>query len=191
MYLALDHELVVVQVTVVSGNTEVVTHILAAQTLLTGHQGLEQLLAVTGADDVRTGIAEQLLDGLCQIADGGSIRLLDEQITGICMLESEQDQIHSLVQVHQKAGHVGVGDSDGVACLDLVDEQRNDRTTAAHDVAITGAADGCAASLSCHTGVCVDDVLHHGFGDTHGIDGVSCLVGGQADNCLLYTSRCV
>ena len=27
-------------------------------------------------------------------------------------------------------------------------------------------------------------MLHHGFGNTHGIDGVSCLVGGQADNTL-------
>ena len=58
------------------------------------------------------------------------------------MLESEQDQIHSLVQVHQETGHVGIGDGDGVASLDLVDEQRNDRATAAHDVAVTGAADG-------------------------------------------------
>ena len=139
---------------------------------------------MTGADDVRAGIAEQLLDSLSQIADGGSIRLLDEQITGICMLESEQDQIHSLVQVHQKAGHVGVGDGDGVACLDLVDEQRNDRTTAAHDVAITGAADGRATTLSGHTGVGVDNVLHHSLGDTHSVDGVSSLVGGQADNTL-------
>ena len=184
MYLALDHELVVVQVTVIRSNTEVATHILAAQTLLTGHQGLEQLLAVTGADDVRTGIAEQLLDGLCQIADGGSIRLLDEQITGICMLESEQDQIHSLVQVHQEAGHIGIGDGDGIASLDLVNEQRNDRATAAHDVAVTGAADGGAATLGSHTGVGVDNVLHHGLGDAHGVNGVSSLIGGQADNTL-------
>ena len=146
MYFALDHKLVIVQVTVIRSNAEVVPHILAAQTLLTGHQGLEQLLAVTSADDVRTGIAEQLLDGLCQIADGGSIRLLDEQITGICMLESEQDQIYRLVQVHQEAGHIGVGNGDGVASLDLVDKQRDDRATAAHHVAVTGAADGGAAA---------------------------------------------
>ena len=100
------------------------------------------------------------------------------------MLESEQDQIHSLVQVHQKAGHVGVGDGDGVASLDLIDKQRNDRTTAAHDIAVTSAADGGAATLRSHTGVGVDDVLHHGLGDTHSVDGVSSLVGGQADNTL-------
>ena len=104
------------------------THILAAQTLLTGHQGLEQLLAVTSADDVRTGIAEQLLDSLSQIADGRGISLLDEQVAGIGVLKSEHNQIYSLVQIHQEAGHVGVGDGDGIAGLDLVNEQRNDGT---------------------------------------------------------------
>ena len=160
------------------------THILAAQAFLTGHQGLEQLLAVTSADDIRTGIAEQLLNSLSQIADGRSISLLDEQVTGVGVLESEHDQIHSLVQVHQEAGHVGVSDGDGAASLDLVNEQRDDRATAAHDVAVTGAADGGAATLRSHTGICVDDVLHHGLGDAHGVDGVSSFVGGQADNTL-------
>ena len=106
------------------------------------------------------------------------------------MLESEQDQIHSLVQVHQEAGHVGVGDGDGIASLDLVNEQRNDGTTAAHDVAVTGAADGGAATLGSHTGVCVDDVLHHGLGNAHGVDGVSCLIGGQADDTLNACVNC-
>ena len=100
------------------------------------------------------------------------------------MLESEQDQIHSLVQVHQKAGHIGVGNGDWVASLDLVNEQRNDRTTAAHDIAVTGAADGSATTLSSYTGIGVDDVLHHGLGDAHGVDRISCLIGGQANDTL-------
>jgi hypothetical protein len=100
------------------------------------------------------------------------------------MLESEQDQIHSLVQIHQEAGHVGIGDGDGIASLNLVDEQRDDRATAAHNVAVTSAADGSATTLSSYTGIGVDDVLHHGLGDTHSVDGVSSLVGGQADNTL-------
>lgn len=184
MYLALDHELVIVQVTVVSSNTEVMTHILAAQTLLTGHQGLEQLLAVTGANDVRTGVAEEMLDSLCQITNGGSVCLLDEQVAGVGVLEGEHNQIHSLVQIHQEAGHVGVGDGDGIAGLNLVNEQRNDGTAAAHNVAVTGAADGGTATLSSHTGVSVDDMLHHGLGDTHSVDGVSGFIGGQADDTL-------
>ena len=184
MDLALDHELVVVQVAVVGSNAEVVPHILAAQTLLAGHQGLEQLLAVAGTDDVGAGVAEELLDSLGQVADGGSIGLLNEQVTGVAVLEGEHNQIHSLVQVHQEAGHVGVGDGDGIAGLDLVDEQGDDAAAGAHDVAVTGAADGGAAALGSHTGVGVDDVLHHGLGDAHGIDGIGGLVGGQADDTL-------
>ena len=184
MDLALDHKLVVVQVTVIRSNTEVVAHILAAQTLLAGHQGLKQLLAVAGADDVGAGVAEQLLNSLGQIADGGSIGLLNEQVTGVAVLEGEHDQIHSLVQIHEEAGHVGVGDGDGIARLDLVDEQGDDAAAGTHNVAVTGAADGGAAALGSHTGVGVDDVLHHGLGDAHGVDGISCLVGGQADHTL-------
>ena len=107
MYLTLDHELVVVQVAVIRCNAEIVTHVLAAQALLTGHQGLIELLAVTSSDDVGAGIAEELLDSLSQIADGRGIRLLDEQVAGIGVLEGEHNQIHSLVQIHQEAGHVG------------------------------------------------------------------------------------
>ena len=184
MDLALDHELVVVQIAVVGSDTEVVAHILAAQTLLTGHQSLEQLLAVAGADDVGAGVAEELLNSLGQVADGGSVGLLNEQVTGVSVLEGEHDQIHSLVQIHQETSHVGVGDGDGVASLDLVDEQGDDAAAGAHDVAVAGAADGGAAALCGHTGVGIDDVLHHGLGDAHGVDGIGGLVGGQADHTL-------
>ena len=184
MDLALDHELIIVQVAVVGGDAEVVAHILAAQTLLAGHQGLEQLLAVAGADDVGAGVAEQLLNSLGQITDGRSVGFLNEQVTRVAVLEGEHNQIHSLVQVHQEASHVGVGDGDGVASLDLVDEQGDDAAAGAHDVAVAGAADGGAAALSGHTGVGVDDVLHHGLGDAHGIDGICRLIGGQADHTL-------
>ena len=139
---------------------------------------------MAGANDVRTGVAEELLDSLCQITNGGSVCLLDEQVAGIGVLEGEHNQIHSLVQIHQEAGHVGVGDGDWIASLDLVNKQRDDRATAAHNVAVTSAADGGATTLRSHAGVGVDDVLHHGLGDTHGVDGVSCLIGGQADDTL-------
>ena len=184
MDLALDHELIIVQVAIVRSDTEVVTHILAAQTLLTGHQSLKQLLAVAGADDVGAGVAEELLNSLGQVADGGSVGLLDEQVTGVSVLEGKHNQIHSLVQIHQETSHVGVCDGDGIARLDLVDEQGDDAAAAAHNVAVAGAADGGAAALGSHTGVGIDDVLHHGLGDAHGIDGIGGLVGGQADNTL-------
>lgn len=98
------------------------------------------------------------------------------------MLEGEHHQIDSFVKVHQETGHIGVGDSNRVARLDLVDEQRNDRAARAHDVAIARAADDRVAALRCHARVGVYDVLHHGLGDAHSVDGIGRFVRGQADH---------
>ena len=100
------------------------------------------------------------------------------------MLKREHDQIHGLVQIHQETGHVRIGDRDGIARLDLVDKQRDHAAAAAHDIAVAGAADGRAAALGRHAGVGKDDMLHHRLGNTHRIDGVGSLVGGQADHAL-------
>ena len=54
----------------------------------------------------------------------------------------------------------------------------------AHDVAVARAADDRAAAVGRDAGVGRDDVLHHGFGDAHGVDGVGGLVGGQAHDPL-------
>ena len=70
VHLALHHELVVVQVTVVGSDTEILPHVLTAETFLTGHESFIQLLAVAGADDVRARVAEELLHSLGQIPNG-------------------------------------------------------------------------------------------------------------------------
>ena len=139
---------------------------------------------MAGADDLCAGVPEELLHRLGQVADGGGVRFLDEQVAGVGVLKGELHQVHGLVQVHQEPGHVGIGDGDGLARLDLVDEQGNHRATAAHDVAVPGAADDGAAPLSGHPGVGVDDPLHHSLGDSHGVDGVGGLVRGQAHHPL-------
>ena len=100
------------------------------------------------------------------------------------MLKGEFHQVHRLVQIHQEPGHVGVRDGNGIARVNLVDEQRNHAAPAAHHVAVAGAADGGAAPFRGHPGVGVDHMLHHGLGDTHGVDGVGGLVGGQAHHPL-------
>ena len=184
MYLALDDELVIIEVAVIGGNTEIVAHILAAQALLAGHQRLKQLLAVTGADDICAGVAEQLLNGLGKIADGGRVSLLNEQVARVCVLEREHNKVDRLVKVHKEAGHIRVGDGDGAAGLDLVDKQRNYAAAAAHYVAVAGAADGRAAALGRYAGIGVDDVLHHRLGNAHSIDRISGLIGRKADHAL-------
>ena len=184
VHLPFDHVLVVVQVAVVRRHAVVVAHVLAAQALLAGHEGLVELLAVARADDVRARVAKQFLHRLRQVADGRGVRLLDEQVARVGVLEGEHHQIHRFVEVHEEARHVGIGDGDGIARLDLVDEQRNHRAARAHDVAVARAGDDRAAALRRHAGVGVDHALHHGFADAHGVDGIGRLIRGQADHAL-------
>ena len=182
LHLAVDDELVVVQVARVAGDAVVPAHVLGPQALLAGHEGLEQLLAVAGADHLGAHAAEDLLHGLGEVADGGRRRLLDEQVAGVGVLEGELHQVDGLVKVHKEAGHVGVGDRERLALADAVDEQRDDAAARAHDVAVAGAADGGSAGAV--AGVGVDDGLHHGLGLAHGVDGVRGLVGGQAHDAV-------
>ena len=184
VHLSLDHILVVVKVAVVRRHAVVVAHVLAAQPLLAGHEGFVELLAVARADDVRARVAEQLLHRLRQVADGGCVRLLDEQVARIGVLEGEHHQIDRFVEVHEEAGHVGVGDGDGIARLDLVNEQRDHRAARAHDVPIARAGDDRAAALRRYAGVGINHALHHGFADAHGVDGIGCLVRREADHAL-------
>lgn len=78
IYLALNHELVVVKIPVVGGDPEVIAHVLAADPLLTGHKSLVQLLAMAGTYNVGACVSEELLHCLGQDADSGGRRLLNE-----------------------------------------------------------------------------------------------------------------
>lgn len=97
LHLAVHDELVVVKVARVAGDAVVAAHVLGPQALLAGHEGLEELLAVAGADDLGAHAAEDLLDGLGEVADRGRRRLLDEQVAGVGVLEGELHQVHGLV----------------------------------------------------------------------------------------------
>lgn len=182
MDLTFNEKLVVVQVARVAGDAVVAAHVLGAQALLAGHEGLKELLAVAGADHLGAHTAEDLLHGLGEVADGRRRRLLDEQVARVGVLEGELHQVHGLIQVHEEAGHVGVGHGERLALADAVDEQRDDAAARAHDVAVAGAADGGAAGAV--AGVGVDDGLHHGLGLAHGVDGVGRLVRGQAHDAV-------
>lgn len=76
--LSLDDKLVVIEIAAVSRYAEVIAHILRAQTLLAGHQGLVQLLTVAGTDDLGTGVAEELLYGFREHSYSRRVGLLDE-----------------------------------------------------------------------------------------------------------------
>ena len=182
--LSFNKVLVVIQVAVVRRHAEVLPHVFAAKALLSGHQRLIQLFAVAGADDTRAGVAEKLLHSLGQVADRAGVCFLDKQIAGVGVLEGKLHQLDRLVQVHKEAGHLRVGDGDRAARLDLVDEERDDRAAAAHDVAVAGHADHGATALDGNAGVGVDDMLHHGLGNAHSVNRVSGLVRREADDPL-------
>ena len=189
---SLHKELVVVQIAVVCRHAEVVPHIFRAESLLARHQRFVQLLAVARADDIRAGIAEKPLDALGKVADRAGICFLDEQVAGIGVLKGELNQVHRLVQIHQEAGHVRVGDRDGTAGVDLIDKERDHGAAGAHDVAVAGAADDRVRALRGHAGVCINHTLHHGFGDSHRVDRIGCLVCRQAYHALdARVNRCV
>ena len=136
------------------------------------------------ADDVRAGIAEQLLHGFGKVPNGGGGAFLHKQVAGVGVPERKGHKVHGFVQAHQEAGHLRVGDGDGLARFDLVDKQGDNAAAAGHDVAVAGAADGGSLGLD-GARLRADNFFHHCLADSHGIDGVRRFIGGEADN-LFY-----
>ena len=99
------------------------------------------------------------------------------------MRKSKHYKIHSLIQVHHESGHVGIGDRVREACTDLIDEERYNAASRAHNVSVSGTVENRSA-IGCHLSVGVNDMLHHGLGNSHGVDRVSGLVGRQTDHML-------
>ena len=189
--VALGKVLVIVEVAAVAGDAVVVAHIDGAGHLLSGDEGLIKFLAVAGADNshlcvavlgVELGIG--LLQGLGKGAEGGGRGLLDEEVAIMAVGEGIDDEVDGIVEGHHEAGHVGVGDGDGLALHHLLDPKRNDATTRGHNVAIASAADGGLGTFAKGAALRNGDLLHHGLGDAHGIDGVSCLVGAEHHDIL-------
>ena len=136
------------------------------------------------ADDVRAGIAEQLLHGFGKVPNGGGGALLHKQVAGVGVPERKGHKVHGFVQAHQEAGHLRVGDGDGLARFDLVDKQGDNAAAAGHDVAVAGAADGGSLGLD-GARLRADNFFHHCLADSHGIDGVRRFIGGETDD-LFY-----
>lgn len=141
--VALLEELVIVQTAVVSGYTVEVAHVLGLGALLLGEQCLVHFLSVADTDhfDVLLLASEELANGLGLGLDRAGRSFLHEDVTVVAMLEGEEDEIDGLLQRHDEAGHLGLGQRDGVAITNLVYPQGNNRTAGAHHIAIARAAD--------------------------------------------------
>ena len=183
VFVAFFEVFVVVQPSVVGGDAVEVAHVDGFGALLVGEEGFVHLFAVADANDLDFLFlaAKKLTDGFRLGLDGTGGGLFDKEVAVFAVLEGEEHQIHGLFQGHDEAGHVGLGDSDGVAGLDLVDPQGNDGAPGAHDVAVAGAAD---FRLAGHSGFGNGHLFLNSLGHAHGVDGVGGLVGGQADDAL-------
>jgi len=179
-----NNVLVIVQVAVVRRDLEEPAHVLGADHLLGGDEGLVEFLAVPGPDVLNAGLgAGELDDGLGQGLNGRGRSFLDEQVALLAVLEGEDHEVDRVVQGHHEAGHVTVRDRDGAAGLDLLEEERDDGAARGHDVAVAGQAkDGVPGEQLPRAG---DDVLlHEGLRDAHRVDRIGRLVGREEDRLL-------
>lgn len=181
--VALLEILIVVEAAVVAGNAVEVAEIDGARAFFVGEQRFVHLLAMADADDadVLLPAAKELAHGLGLRLDRAGGCLLYQNIAARAVLEGEEDEIDRLIERHDEARHRGLCDGDEVAVLDLVDPERNDAPPRAHDVAVARAAD---LRLVRRAGLGDDDLLHHGLGGTHRVDGIGGLVRGEADDRL-------
>ena len=188
---AVLEELVVVQVTRVAGNPVVAAHVYRARHLLPRDEGLVELLAVPGADDLhlrlavlRVDLGVYLLQRLRQRGQGRRRGLLHEQVAVVAVLERVYDQVDGVVERHHEARHVGVGYSDGPALGHLLHPQRDDGAAAGHHVAVARAADGRGGVLAELAPLRYRHLLHQGLRDAHRVDGVRRLVGREHHHVL-------
>ena len=190
--LAFDIELVVIQAAPVRSDPEIVAHVCCTQSLFTGHQSLIELLPVSGTDDLFLRLPENFHHAVRQIADSTGVRLLNEKISWLRMFKGKGNQFDCLVKVHQETGHVGICNGDRCLALDLVDEKRNETSSAAHNIAVSGTGQDRTAPLKRLLGPGGDNLFPYRFGHAHGIDRISRLIGGKEHNALdpvLYRCR--
>ena len=153
-------------------------------TLLICKKRLIHLLPVPDADGPNLIVCtKELLHRLGKVADGARRCLLHQDVTGVCMLVGVEHQIDGLVEGHDEARHGGLGNRQGLSGLDLFHEQGNNRASGTQHIAVPCSADERLV-LSHGTGLCNKYFLHHRLAGSHGVDGIGCLVGGEADDLL-------
>ena len=131
--------------------------------------------------DVLLLAAEEFADGLGLGLDGAGRGLLDEDVAVLAVLECEEHEVDGLVQAHDESRHARLGEGDGLAVAYLVDPEGDDAAARAHYVAVARAADlGAKGVAALRDG----NLLLEGLADAHGVDGISGLVGGKADDTL-------
>ena len=127
-----------------------VTHIFGLGTFLLGKKCFVHLLSVTDADDLDVFFlaSEEFAYGLCLSLDGAGRSFLYKDISVLSVLKCKEDKIDCFFETHNEACHLWLGEGDWVAVANLVNPERDDRTTRAHDITITCTADLCLSAVS-------------------------------------------
>ena len=99
------------------------------------------------------------------------------------MLKRKQYQIHSFFQRHDKTCHTRLCQCNRIAILNLLNPKRDNGSTTAHYISITGTADLC---FSGHSGFCYCNFFFNRFCNTHGINRISRFICRKTDH-RLYT----
>src|SRR5699024_1016231 len=134
---------------------------------------------MAGANDLTLSFTQYLHDTLSQISNRTRVCFLYEQVTRFSMLESERHKIDGFIQIHKKAGHVRVSNGNRCLCHNLVNEKRNNRASAAHNITVASTGKDCATTLESFLRPGLYHLLADRLGHTHGIDRICRLVGGQ------------
>ncbi len=179
--VAFGEVFVVVEGAVVGGDAVEIAQVFGLGAFFLGEEGLIDLFAMADADDLDLGLvaAEEFADGFGLGLDSAGGGFLDEDVAVLAVLEGEEDEVHGFVKTHDEAGHLGLGDGDGLAISYLVDPEGDDAAAGAHHVAVAGAAD---AGVQRVAALGDGDFLFEGLADAHRVDGVGGLVGGEADD---------
>ena len=125
--------------------------------------------------------AEEFADrlGLCLDGAGGS--LLYQDVTVLTMFESEEHQVHGLLQRHDESCHLRFRQRYGIPLAYLVNPERDDTAAATHHVAIARAAD---LRVTAQTRLRHGNLLLDGLRDTHRIDRICSFVRAETDHTL-------
>ena len=184
VYCTLNVELIIVQTTRIRSNAIVMAHVNASQHFLTGYKRLVELLAMAGTDDLLLGFPEDFHHAVSKIANGARVSLLDEQITWFSMFKGKCNQIYSFIQVHKEPGHIRIGDGDRSFPLNLVNEKRNNRTTAAHDVTVSRASQHSTTTFKGLLCSGLNNLLADSLGHAHRVDRVCRFISRKEHNPL-------
>ena len=169
----------IVQIAEIGRNSVEIAEIFGFTHLLRRTKRFIHLFSVARSDYFdRVVDSEYLLNSLCQNFDSRCGCFLNEQVSGLGVFECKQHQIDSLVQRHHETRHFRHGDSHRQTGVDLVDKQRNNRSSRTHHVTVARRTDNYSSLFRPRiTRLGNRQFLHQRFGHTHRIDRISRLIG--------------